>query len=284
MPQAHPDDAALRETCAAVFADPSRLFHTLTHRVQHPFRIEPHVHADLLQLDLLVGCGGRAWSEGRWLGLEKITALVSYPNEPHGYELTAGEPPSRVYHLKLRLAASSQLIKRRTLPRCVTGMNAAEGLIAAMRLVVSPASAAAPTPLHTARLAEVICLWPRTQRGQSAEQSPSRGQVEPWITAAIETIRQRVSDPPSLAELAATAGVSTRHFARVFTHRMGTPPHAYITARRLAVASDLLLARQLKVRQIATAVGFSSVATFSRWFTTEAGLNPRRYREDPTLL
>jgi transcriptional regulator GlxA family with amidase domain len=78
--------------------------------------------------------------------------------------------------------------------------------------------------------------------------------------------------------------VSRRHFARVFSQRLGTPPHAYISARRLAVASDLLLARQLKVRQIAAAVGFSSVATFSRWFTGEAGINPRRYRDDPTLL
>src|SRR5690606_36464433 len=102
--------------------------------------------------------------------------------------------------------------------------------------------------------------------------------------AAVETIRQRSSDPPAMAELAAAAGVSTRHFARVFAERMGTTPHAYINARRLAVASDLLLARQLKVRQIATAVGFSSVATFSRWFTAAAGINPRRYRADPTVL
>lgn len=284
MAEGNADEAAVRELCAAIFAEPQRLFATVTHRVERPFSIEPHTHVDLLQFDLLAGCGGRAWSEGKWAPLKGITALVSYPGEPHGYELVPGDPPSRVYHLKLRVERSWQVIRRRVLPRVVTGMPHADGLINAIRMVVSPATAQRRPPLHTARLAETICLWPQTSKGMTPSPGNQSPQMEPWLSEAVAVIRARVSDPPSLDELAEVAGVSSRHFARQFQARLGTTPHAYINARRLTAASEMLLANQLKVRQIASAVGFSSVATFSRWFKDQTGMSPRRYRDDPSLL
>lgn len=284
MAEGSADEAAARELCAAVFAVPDRLFATVTHRVEQPFSIEPHMHVDLLQLDLLAGCGGRAWSEGRWWPIRGTTALVSYPGEPHGYELLPGDAPSRVYHLKLRADKGWGVIRRRVLPRVVTAMPHADGLVNAMRMVVSPAAALRRTPLHTARLAEAICLWPQAGRAQRPAAGSSTAPMEPWLAEAVAVIRGRISDPPGLAELAETAGVSARHFARQFHARLGTTPHAYINARRLSAASEMLLANQVKVRQIASAVGFSSIATFSRWFKDQTGMSPRRYRDDPSLL
>lgn len=78
--------------------------------------------------------------------------------------------------------------------------------------------------------------------------------------------------------------MSVRHFSRVFTLRLGTTPYTYINQRRRALASELLLSNQLKVRQIAEAVGFSSVATFSRWFRQQTGTSPRDFRRDPTIM
>src|SRR5690606_18257630 len=110
MAEISADENAIRALCAELFTAPQRLFNTLTHRVERRFPIEPHTHADLLQLDLLVGCAGQAWSQSRWLPIRGITALIAYPHEPHGYELLPGDPPSRVYHLKLRVSKDSPLL------------------------------------------------------------------------------------------------------------------------------------------------------------------------------
>lgn len=284
MPDLSPDDAALRAMCAELFTSPDRLFNTLTHRVERRFSIEPHTHADLLQLDLLVGCSGQAWSQSTWLPIRGMTALVAYPHEPHGYELLPGQPPSRVYHLKLRVANDNLLVRRRVLPRCVTGLPHDEALISTMRQVVGATIDQQHSPLHAARLAEVICLWPRTGRSSLPRVAHTGSPMESWLADAIQTIQDRPADPPSLAELAESAGMSVRHFSRVFTLRLGTTPYTYINQRRRALASELLLSNQLKVRQIAEAVGFSSVATFSRWFRQQTGTSPRDFRRDPTIM
>jgi len=278
------DEAATRAMCAELFTTPGRLFNSLTHRVERRFLIEPHTHADLLQLDLLVGCTGQAWSQSKWLPIRGMTALVAYPHEPHGYDLLPGEPPSRVYHLKLRVGSDNPLVRRRVLPRCITGMPHDEPLIAVMRQVMAASAPQQQSPLQAARLAEVICLWPRAGRPSAARSPEATGAMPPWLADALQTIQDRPSDPPSLAELAASAGLSVRHFSRRFSARMGTTPHAYINQRRCALASELLLSNQLKVRQIAEAVGFSSVATFSRWFRDQTGTTPRDFRRDPTIM
>lgn len=284
MPEISPDDAALRAMCAELFTSPQRLFNTLTHRVERRFLIEPHQHADLLQLDLLVGCGGQAWSQSRWLPIGGVTALVAYPHEPHGYDLLPGDPPSRVYHLKLRVGSDNPLVRRRLLPRCVTGLSADQPVVAAMRQVMAGTAPQQRSPLHAVRLAEVICLWPRSGRPAPPTGAGDDAPIPPWLADAMQTIQDRPADPPPLAELAESAGMSVRHFSRLFTTRLGTTPHAYINHRRRALASELLLGNQLKVRQIAEAVGFSSVATFSRWFRTQTGSAPRDFRRDPTIM
>lgn len=283
MVDLHPDEAATRAMCAELFTAPGRLFNSLTHRVERQFLIEPHTHADLLQLDLLVGCTGQAWSQSKWLLIRGMTALVAYPHEPHGYDLLPGEPPSRVYHLKLRVGGDNPLVRRRVLPRCITGLPYDEPLIAVVRQVMA-ASTPQQSPLQSARLAEAICLWPGGRRSAATRTPDATGAMPPWLADAVQTIQDRPADPPSLAELAASAGLSVRHFGRLFTARLGTTPHAYINHRRRALASELLLSNQLKVRQIAEAVGFSSVATFSRWFRDQTGTTPRDFRRDPTIM
>jgi AraC-like DNA-binding protein len=275
----NPDDAALRDLCARLFAEPQRVLTTLRHGVEGEFSIQPHTHPDLLQLDLLIGCRGKAWSESQWVTLQGVTALVAYPNEAHGYELAGDSAGSRVYLIKLRVDPAWPIVRRRVLPRCVSPVRQSEVLSSAMRFLTAPPPEHDTPAMRIARLAEMLCFWPRSGRTSAPEP-----QVEPWLAEALELIRQRTSDPPTVQELASGAGVSVRHFNRRFTARMGVPPQAHINARRLSVARQLLMQRQLKVRQIAQAVGFGSLATFSRWFTQNAGLTPRQFRKEPEVF
>lgn len=267
------------------------LAHTATHRVDQPLHFARHTHDDLLQFDLLVGCVGRAWCEGRWITLQGRSALVAYPGDEHGYDL---KPEggfgglSRVYHLRLRVRPGWPAVAGRVYPTVTTGLGSVEAVASAMRVVMrlGVIDAVRP-PLLLARLCEALTCWPSGAKsgadtglvGDASPEEESRG-----LEAAVDLIERRLTDPPSSEELAEVAHFSVRHFARRFGAAYGCTPHDYITARRFALARQLLSQERLSVTHVADELGFGSVATFSRWFSQQAGLSPTAFRENPTLM
>ena len=281
------DDEAVRDLCAHLFAQPQRLAQTLTHQVTQPFVIAPHEHPRTLQLDLILGCGGRASVDGRELQLHGTTAMVSYPGQRHGYELEPGALPSRVYHVKIESEADWPIERQRPLPPLMTGLGRLESLTGALAVVMRLNLVRyVRSPLLFARLSEALCLWPTGSSGDAMVSAGGSwmdsGEVD--LAPALKLIEDRPAHPPSLDEMAEAVHLSTRHFARRFRAMFGCTPHAYITARRLDQARKLLLEHRLRIHEIAEALGFSSVATFSRWFSQHFGKSPTQYREDPTVL
>jgi len=104
------------------------------------------------------------------------------------------------------------------------------------------------------------------------------------MSAALDRIDRRLDGPPGIEELAQVAHFSGRHFSRRFQAAMGATPHTYITARRFALARQVLSQDRLKINQVAEQLGFGSVATFSRWFSQQAGISPSKFREDPGVM
>lgn len=283
-------DAAVRELCSHLFADPARLVQTLTHQIEARFEIAPHTHDDVLQFDLLVGCAGRVWAQGRSHAIAGTTALVSPPGDTHGYTLEPGDGPSRVYHFKLRVEPGWGAVKQRAWPAALVDVGAAEPLRAALRAVMrlGVVERLRP-PLLMVRVAEVLCLWP-TARGQAERATlgtaagDDDAQQERRMAAAVALIDARLADPPDLDELAQAAHYSPRHFARRFRRLYGCTPHTYLTAKRFALARQMLTEDRLRITHIADRLGFGSVATFSRWFSQQAGVSPTDYRQDPTVM
>ena len=72
--------------------------------------------------------------------------------------------------------------------------------------------------------------------------------------------------------------MSPRTFARRFRDETGTTPHAWITARRLHRAEQLLEETDLPVERIAADVGFGNAATLRHHFTRIRRLSPQQYR------
>ncbi len=289
-----PRQRAIRGVCAAVFADPSRLRATLTHRITERFDIAPHRHDDVLQLDLLVDCGGRAKVDDAWHELSGVTTLLAPPGGEHGYRLEpAGGGAARVYHVRVAVegvaVGGAEGGWPAVLPRIVTGQRPHEALASAMRVVVRlGAVEASRPPLLLARLAEVLCLWPTAEdAAEAAPEQPGDGSPEGalrGLEAAVDLLESRVTDPPPLDELAAVAHFSVRHFTRRFQQAFGCTPHAYAAARRFAEARQLLSQERLGVGQVAEQLGFTSVATFSRWFSQQAGQSPTAFRQDPGIM
>ncbi len=213
--------------------------------------------------------------------------MVCPPGVVHGYELERrGPEPCRVYHLKLRCEPGCQAIESNAFPALLVGLSKMESLQAAFRAVVQLGYLkTARSPTFLPRVSEVLCLWPTAvgvAPGASADQI--HDDVPPALAATISLIDRRLADPPGMDELATLSGYSVRHFNRQFRARFACTPHDYITQRRVAIARGLLLDPNLKVHQVATQLGFSSVAIFSRWFRREVGVSPREHRESPTVL
>jgi AraC family transcriptional regulator len=98
------------------------------------------------------------------------------------------------------------------------------------------------------------------------------------LKRVLDGIEERLAENLSLAELAATGGLSPMHFARQFKRRMGASPHQYVLARRLARARALLSAGRHCLAEIALATGFASQAHMTAQFARRFGITPARYR------
>jgi AraC-like DNA-binding protein len=100
----------------------------------------------------------------------------------------------------------------------------------------------------------------------------------PVVRRVLEYVDGHLQQPLSLARLAAAAHVSAAHLQRLFTAQIGPSVMQYVTARRLALARQLLAQTDLPVAEVARLTGFVHPAHFSRVFRAAVGLAPGQYR------
>ena len=81
-----------------------------------------------------------------------------------------------------------------------------------------------------------------------------------------------------VADLAEHAGYSPFHFTRIFGARMGIGPGQHLIALRIDAAKRMLLAGDDAVIDVAAAVGFDSLSSFSRRFRSTVGVAPGQLR------
>jgi AraC family transcriptional regulator len=93
------------------------------------------------------------------------------------------------------------------------------------------------------------------------------------VGRARAMIHAHFAEPLSLSRMAAEAGMSVYHFARVFRELEGRPAHAYLRDLRLAAAEERLRAGAA-VTETCFAVGFGSLSHFVTTFRRHRGLRP----------
>lgn len=107
-----------------------------------------------------------------------------------------------------------------------------------------------------------------------------RGGLAPAVARRVkEYIEQHLDKPLLLADLAAQAGLSEFHFARMFKHDTGLAPHQFVMRTRLQQAEKLLRHSLLPLTQIALECGFSSASHFSNRFKAAYGFAPMQMRQ-----
>ena len=78
------------------------------------------------------------------------------------------------------------------------------------------------------------------------------------VRSAVEFIEARLDQDLPLPDIAASAGVSQYHFARLFRRAVGTSVHQYVVARRVERAAHLLETTDVPLVEVAHEAGFGS--------------------------
>jgi AraC family transcriptional regulator, exoenzyme S synthesis regulatory protein ExsA len=92
------------------------------------------------------------------------------------------------------------------------------------------------------------------------------------------TIQHNTYTNLSLDELARLCHLSTSSFKRKFNEVFKTSPKKYISEKKMEKAAVLLKSENLRISDIAYDVGFDSLATFNRNFTSKYRKSPTEYR------
>lgn len=92
-------------------------------------------------------------------------------------------------------------------------------------------------------------------------------------------IKENIGGDLSLTKLSEQAYLSPSYLSKLFKQATGQSVTDFILDSRVQKAKELLLHSELKIHQVAKAVGFESAAYFTRCFRKLAGVNPQAFRD-----
>jgi AraC-like DNA-binding protein len=108
---------------------------------------------------------------------------------------------------------------------------------------------------------------------------PNRGRAEPVeIWKARNFIHEHSDEDLSLTKVAKSVHISPNYLSERFKEVTGVNFVDYIARHRIEKARKLLQDLNLRISEIAFAVGFQSLSQFNRVFRKLAGKSPTAYR------
>jgi AraC-like DNA-binding protein len=107
------------------------------------------------------------------------------------------------------------------------------------------------------------------------------GTLPRWRLMRVLTyIETNMGERITLANLAATAGLSRMYFAKQFRATTGMRPHDFVLRKRIARAQQMLAETPDALVDIALSVGFQTQAHFTTVFKKFAGYTPYQFRRE----
>jgi AraC-like DNA-binding protein len=148
-----------------------------------------------------------------------------------------------------------------------------EAVVRLVRLVDAPTTAAFLAPLITREIIYRLLLG---AQGDRLRQIAVFGGATQRIAAAIARIRQDVTQPLRIAELAQEVGMSVSGFHAHFKAVTAMSPGQFQTQLRLQEARRLLLGEHLDAASAGARVGYADAAYFTRAYKRQFGAPPIR--------
>ena len=98
-----------------------------------------------------------------------------------------------------------------------------------------------------------------------------------WFTVVEDAIEASITEPPSVTELAALAGVHASHLLRTFKQHHGCSVATYVRRQRVERARAEIAASKRPLSMIALDAGFADQSHFTRVFRQAYGETPGQY-------
>jgi len=110
------------------------------------------------------------------------------------------------------------------------------------------------------------------------QQSPARRRpgLHPGLLQAKALVERSYAEPLTVSDLASAGGLCPSHLSALFSRELGVSPVAYLLRVRIREAR-LLLARGLRVKEVAQRTGFRSQHYFCRQFRQRVGMTPTAF-------
>ncbi len=160
-------------------------------------------------------------------------------------------------------------------PLC-TAAGATAGIDLALALVEEDCGRG----LALATAKELLVYLKRTGgQSQYCEHLSGHASSLPVIDCIQNYIALNLAAELGVEELAKRAGMSCRHFARVFTEQLGVTPRVYVEGARLDEARRLL-SESRSLDETALLTGFGNAATMRRAFLRRLATTPTTYRNN----
>jgi AraC-like DNA-binding protein len=106
----------------------------------------------------------------------------------------------------------------------------------------------------------------------------SERRTDARVRRVLAHIERDVGGPHTLESLAPVAGMHARALIRLFRQETGDTPMAWLRARRIALACELLHHSDRKIDDIATATGFCDRYHFTKTFRQLREITPAAFR------
>jgi AraC-like DNA-binding protein len=126
--------------------------------------------------------------------------------------------------------------------------------------------------LETAR-----CVTDGTVTAETLE-PPPHSESEAITKTAIRYLRDNFSRQIEVRDVAAQVHLSERHLSRLFHEIAGVTVLEYLTNLRIEMASQLLLDKEIPIKQVARSVGYPDAHYFTTLFGKRTGMTPAVFR------
>jgi transcriptional regulator GlxA family with amidase domain len=129
-------------------------------------------------------------------------------------------------------------------------------------------------------VAQELVLFLKRPGGQSQFSRHLEAQLRDDVFGELELwMLENPGADFSVAKLARRMNMSPRHFARLFTQRLGASPAAYARRLRVEQARSRIEQGATRLKQVARECGFADEQSLRRSFQAVVGITPAEYRQ-----
>ena len=110
-------------------------------------------------------------------------------------------------------------------------------------------------------------------------QEPRRGWPAAWHAPTLDFIRDQLSEPLTLSQVARVSGFAPDYFGRLFRREEGVSFSDYVIRQRVARAKQLISGTHMSMEQVRKLCGFGARTYFHQVFKRQTGMTPIEFRK-----